>query len=1342
MRFDRGDIYQLVLTGLATVALLMFGVFVYREMFPEYKEYQNTYVNLEEFRASVTGEPVPPFKGGIKQIVMAKDDKGPEDIDRCTSCHVALKFSHFSPTKIAYDLNGNMIIDENGHPQQVENDDYVWGQLDRRVAELRDESVLSELRKDGELGIVKDRLNEADYLESLLEAPHNYDMKKALSMHPLIGRETRPFQYHSAEEFGCTVCHNGNGNSVVTERAHGPVIDGQYHASHEGHKLVFTESDPENDPPFSKVFNSKPSHGLLFQTTPLFVGPLMQAKCAQCHQSGKEEFMRAVEAVDIVAARKDRQVDAIRKGLTQDKHALLALLEVHSFVRNKGYQNTIQTFEKNEDNYSLSTEERKQLESRLDYLRNAYASMGNNEKALVRHFEYDMGRILGSDQIVQKFLRLSQERNMMQDIDAFLDEQKSDPSSERGQVFKKLKTLNEGFAATKRVKRLQEPLLRAAGDPQFDTKVSSDSELLLASYLRGKELYFNVGCYACHRIDGLSRGQVGPDLTKIGRYYPWYIKEAIVWPQSNLKTSTMPNFRLDHDEIQDIVTFLLAQQQMDKGESEVQRKILVKEWEGGRKTEWEKPIPPGEVKDLKKSMMIFATEGCASCHRLKGFESSIGYRSLNETSNYKAIYRESEWFEDLFPEHVLGSQIVRAIEESGEEIDRHIVDKVRSEGILEDIEKSFPRLLPSFYAEFKYAMRAKDHHFDQMLKVAEDEESRRWVVRERELYLDRVRRVMMMYIQEYGLGRDVAPRLHWSATYRDEEWLMGHFKKPMSYIAKSIMPPMPFDESKFYALTYMLQDLAEKNRVHTREVWNQRGFDPEQAFEWHCAQCHGEEAHGNGSVAQWIYPVPKNLRDPTFMRNLTRERAVFSIKHGVSGTPMPPWGEMVLSDAEPVLKSDEIEQLVDWLFLKIPGGRVIRDEEDVKKWKYDPDDVLREMMEEGDSLQKEKREEKAAAPLASGFMPTSFLFSLGANLSRPSKIDTSAIFDEVESPINVDGKAYYIKREFYTPEHLVEGERLFVENCAHCHGKEAAGNGLRSVTMEQAKPRMLTNLPWLKTRDDLRLLRSIKYGVPGTAMTTWGDKTSTLQRMQMLMFIRSLSDEREFREDLASTLYNVFDVAEQSIVEVRAIEGRALNEVKDQYDRMINRREELYQDAKESNSSSHLLSKTYSKELSLMERLKLREELDDILKNLSEEIKRERALYEEIGSEFILKDLGRSLLSDLNEYILLSKDSFFVQKGMLVMTGNANAEADQQNLLDKMLQSIDSIEGDLETAKEVIHGKIASPERNMELEKTELRLKAIRNIKGILLSRVRRIKQAELVQRELYNEYKEKASSL
>src|SRR5262249_1003477 len=154
---------------------------------------------------------------------------------------------------------------------------------------------------------------------------------------------------------------------------------------------------------------------------------------------------------------------------------------------------------------------------------------------------------------------------------------------------------------------------------------------------------------------------------------------------------------------------------------------------------------------------------------------------------------------------------------------------------------------------------------------------------------ERVHRVLMMFIQQYGLGRLIGPRPNWSGIYRSDEWLMEHFRNPAAHVPRSIMPVMPFDDTKFYALTHMLDVLAPRIRDAVRQLWENRGFNPAEAYEVHCSQCHGRSLGGNGPVAQWIYPLPKNLHNPDFLRNLTKERAIYSIVHGIKGTPMPPW---------------------------------------------------------------------------------------------------------------------------------------------------------------------------------------------------------------------------------------------------------------------------------------------------------------------------------------------------------------------------------------------------------------------------------------------------------------------
>ena len=92
----------------------------------------------------------------------------------------------------------------------------------------------------------------------------------------------------------------------------------------------------------------------------------------------------------------------------------------------------------------------------------------------------------------------------------------------------------------------------------------------------------------------------------------------------------------------------------------------------------------------------------------------------------------------------------------------------------------------------------------------------------------------MMYIQEYGLGRLICPRPNWSGVFRTDEWLMEHFVKPDAHSPRSIMPAFPFDQTKFYALTHMLDVQGILNRNEVREIWKNEGFNPALAFEIHC----------------------------------------------------------------------------------------------------------------------------------------------------------------------------------------------------------------------------------------------------------------------------------------------------------------------------------------------------------------------------------------------------------------------------------------------------------------------------------------------------------------------------
>lgn len=940
--------------GFAFLILLGVGIFVYRELFPEYKIYQQGYVDLEHFRAAYShGEP-PPFSKGVKQILLSNNTGLSESVDRCISCHVAVDLPHFSPDA-----------------------DSIWGDLEKRVAELRQPTLIAELCEQGKRKEASKRLEQATRLERL------QNFEKVLSMHPLMEGESRPFQFHPLDKYGCTTCHGGNGHALVAERAHGPVFDGEYEAALSGPRPQFTEVDNENDPIFSKMFNHKPGHELIFQTKPILAGPLVEAKCIQCHLPGSEE--------------KENTTDS-----------------------------------------------------------------------------------------------------------------------------------------------------------------------LISNYRRGKELYIAQGCYACHRIAGFSRGNVGPELTRAGLNYPWYIKESIVWPQADLPSSTMPNFKLDHDELGCLMTFLMGQTGETKAISEVEHHMNLSEWERGGKMPWETPAAPVHVHDVREGQRVFATQGCASCHRLKGFDAEV------------AVH-DKEWFTRLIPPSISGSVLAKIVEEKGVEIDHHIENLGQEEGVLGEIEKKFPGLLMSFYTHFKFASRAYHTAYRNDPERLQE-------------YQERLNRVLWAYIQEYGLGREIAPQLSWSGVWRDDQWLLGHFHNPSAYTAKSLMPMIPFDDSKFLMLNNMLHVLGSKNRDNIQKIWYSEGFDPSQAFETLCSACHGKQRQGNGSVAEWIFPIPKNLRDPVFLSELTKERAIDSITHGIKGTPMPPWGEAIEGE-QPVLSPSQIGQLVEWLYQDVHL-------EGSSKWSYTPQQVIEEM----------KKENVFLSPVKDDALVDAYF---------EKRVDAGK-----------DKERYYIREEFYTPENLENGKDLFMLNCAVCHGNEGAGTGVRAQAMVEAKPRVLTDLHWIRSEDDLFILRSIKYGVPGTAMIAWGDQTTAAQRMELALFIRNLSRSALWREELHELLYSVFDLTIRQVEEERLAVYSKLEELEKLYQTRHNTLESLINTtATEQVGSLYIdLHHLSLEQKNVQEHAQLYQKMIDL-------IKEEKQIYQNLGEQIIAADLAASLFTDYFELI-------------------------------------------------------------------------------------------------------------
>ena len=399
---------------------------------------------------------------------------------------------------------------------------------------------------------------------------------------------------------------------------------------------------------------------------------------------------------------------------------------------------------------------------------------------------------------------------------------------------------------------------------------------------------------------------------------------------------------------------------------------------------------------------------------------------------------------------------------------------------------------------------------------------------------------------------------------------------------------------------------------------------------------------------------------------------------------MPPWGEAgkAGSDGIPVLTKGETKLLVDWLFSQLPGAAVIRDEEEILKWQYRPHDAIEELKREGSEL---KGDELSLLPDRSQYQ---------AALSPPP--DVSQYFDIAPPPVGAtEERGYYIKQRYYSGHNLADGEAFFKLHCAVCHGNDADGVGNRAIAMEDAKPRMLTNLDWLDTRDDLQLLRSIKYGISGTSMAAWGDQTSTLQRMQLVMYIRSISSDAKLRDALSKALYAAFNRADIAIKNVRIQDSSALTHLEEELRATQEAQWNLQQQARSDTSWTADAVASYQSTLLLEQQIRDHRASDALLQQLQQLILQERQRYEQFGIAFI-QQRSNHLPSDSLFAFIHAAGEQLSYNGTTLTYSNANAEQ-QQELGQQLLAIINKQIITLQKKSEQQQGKIRSALHDEEL---------------------------------------------
>lgn len=390
---------------------------------------------------------------------------------------------------------------------------------------------------------------------------------------------------------------------------------------------------------------------------------------------------------------------------------------------------------------------------------------------------------------------------------------------------------------------------------------------------------------------------------------------------------------------------------------------------------------------------------------------------------------------------------------------------------------------------------------------------------------------------------------------------------------------------------------------------------------------------------------------------------------------MPPWGETApkseLGDSTPVLSHSQIEQLVDWLYQGVPEEDRF-EKIDEQKWSYSPQHIVEEMKKEDDLLQ--------PAP------PNS------ENIQE----DIDAYFVVRSNPdSSPDKELYFIRDTYYTPQNLEKAKHYFNVNCATCHGKEGTGTGLRASSMVESKPRMFTNLPWIRSRDDLRLLRSIKYGVPGTSMTPWGDQTTAAQRMQLVMYIREMTRSTLLRDDLNGYLYNAFNKNYLLVEQSRIDEYRQLETLLAQ----LKEKENALLMHSESDTSSPMeLGSLYSEVVKLKKLIQTHQAQDNHFRELLELIREEEKIYETIGSQAIAAKLPEPMILNFFSLIENLPLTYRLQERDLTLKENLSKREKNDLLVQKIVTYLDREIAAYQVIISQEEAKIRDPNRGKRIE--------------------------------------------
>jgi sulfur oxidation c-type cytochrome SoxX len=383
---------------------------------------------------------------------------------------------------------------------------------------------------------------------------------------------------------------------------------------------------------------------------------------------------------------------------------------------------------------------------------------------------------------------------------------------------------------------------------------------------KGRKLFFATNCYGCHRIEGMSDGTLGPDLSEAGKKFKLdYLWESIVDPRASSATSFMPKFNLSDEQVKDLVIFLKSRKGKNLAETEIQR-FRAKVAEGADVVQATvKPVAIQPAAIVQQGEKLVLDRACMACHKLGERDGGIA-----PDLSYEGMLKSSEWILEHFrnPRQTVPDSIMPTFRFTDAEFRAMTayLGGLKPAVTFANGEATYKALCQRCHGD------KGDGHgpiaiyldpYPRDLTKAGFINSKPY-----ERLLDSIK---------HGVAGTSMPA--WDTTLGDDR-------------AKAVLDYVLAQYTKEPRRELKARKVPESNPAAMSDASVARG---EAMFVQRCSGCHGRKADGKGPNSLDILPRPRNLRNRPFVSSVNDKRLFDSILYGVQGTAMPPWIDYGLS---------------------------------------------------------------------------------------------------------------------------------------------------------------------------------------------------------------------------------------------------------------------------------------------------------------------------------------------------------------------------------------------------------------------------------------------------------------